>query len=548
MLQYIDFVGVGNLLYYYSDILSFTTIEKGFNFNNFYKRINYGKNNCKYIFIYLYVVADTYFETFSFLKSEKNITNNNGNYIIFDNKDLIRFKYDQNMSITLKQIDREDTNFYAVIRKSGLDYSYKIKDGYRLFLESDKEIKLVESSGLIIIHLEKQVEIYSIQFFCFSNNYNYVRIIIPYVRDNYNFTFYKGYAFTESVENLPKSNISKFYSNNMKEDYILLNSNKEIRLYLKNIALNGKYDKNYPYEFIYSSYYYGFFYPRYIKAYAFTSIYDYPANIFSSGYNFFSLPGIYNIYKCSNTELVMHIENNHTCLFSEVVNNSGSFNFSEYDQNDVLEIEANADFLIIGSQCYLENYQIKNLNGEKEYNDTKVLLDYEKPISCPGVLKYIFAPKSEYLTRILQDECYIYNFILGKIEHEYILITTENDFEKILEQKYKEYLVTIVYDGNDYEPKYPRNIIIYKPTTIKVSQALLDQVLSPPKPPKPEDKKSDSDSKINTIIIISIILGFMLLLFIALILILKYRKKRKINDASKINEKVSEMKDLNLNI
>ena len=50
---------------------------------------------------------------------------------------------------------------------------------------------------------------------------------------------------------------------------------------------------------------------------------------------------------------------------------------------------------------------------------------------------------------------YIYNFILGKIEHEYILITTENDFEKSLEQKYKEYLVTIVYDGNDYEPNIP---------------------------------------------------------------------------------------------
>ena len=435
------------------------------------------------------------------------------------------------MIISFKSINRY--NIKVNITFNNNEKSYSVNDEYDfLYIGKNEEI-LIKTSGLVSFYLIKQVQNKDIQFLCFNKKYKYMKVVIPYIEDNYNFTFYKGYALARDYIDI---DIDTFYANSMKELNIPLNYSKEIRLYFKNEELYNKDGKDFPYKIIYNSYFYGFIYPKTIEARKISNINSSPFGIYSS--YFFGLPNKYNFFMCKNTKVYLYIANNHNFLFSKIINESTFLDFSNYNNNDILEIEAYYDYLFLKSECYLENNKIKDLNDDDEYNDTQIFLDYEKTDSCPGVIKYIFAPKTDFFMKNFQNECYIYNLIKRNIKNENILITTKNDFKEILQKDYKEYLVTVVNDGNDYEIKYPQNIVIYKPIIINVSQTLLDRFFPPSESSEPS---KPSESSYNIILFF----GFIILLFIVLIFVMNCKDREK-NDSLKIDEKINEMQNLDL--
>ena len=534
---FIDFQGFGKIKFFYY-YLNYTITEE--NVEHF-KEIDYAFDYyCQSFFLYIYVKADSYFETYSYSYFKLGQLEDN-NYLLFDSKKPTSFRFSDNMIITFDSIydknnyNNDDIHINIVISKGNSKKDIYLKYGSwnsllkrRLYLEKDTEI-LINSSSLISIYLTKQFQNNDIQFYYidydYANNYhyNYMKLVLPYIKDN--FTFYKIYGIYHN------SYVDDYYcySNTLKEFKIPLNSNEEVRLYWK--IING-----YPNKFIYDSLFYGFNkanYPRKIKAIK--------ANIFgiTNGRgiirpkcNCFSLPNKFRFYKCKNERVNMYIGNSHNFLFKKEVNESSFLDFSNYNADDILEIEASKEFLFLSTECNIKNNNIKDLNGNYEYNDTKIFLDYEKPDNCSSNIKYIFAPKDDYFMENFQDECFLYNLTNEKNINESILVTENNDFKQVLKKEYKEYLVTIS-NFAEYNYYYG-NTIIYKPITIIVSQELLDRFFLPP-------PNSKSKIKFKVIVSISIIFG----LLIVLILFIIYKRYRKKNNSSEIQEKVNKM-DINM--
>lgn len=102
------------------------------------------------------------------------------NFFLFNSKNPIPFKYSENAIISFKSIN---SNFIKVnITTKNDEESYSVNNKFMfLYLEKDEEI-LIKTSGPTIFYLIKEIN-----FACHDNEYKYMKVVIPYVKENYNF-------------------------------------------------------------------------------------------------------------------------------------------------------------------------------------------------------------------------------------------------------------------------------------------------------------------------------------------------------------------------
>ena len=355
----------------------------------------------------------------------------------------------------------------------------------------------VDSFSSIIYYLKKPNN-ENIQAFTSSYSYYYIRIILPHIKDNY--TFYKGYGF---------SNNNETYWHFLSEFKVNKNSDEEIRLYI-----NPSYDPNiFPIRIVY-----GFdreYYPENLKVEEF-EINDELPIIGLQDSKFFKLPNEYSFYKCKNKKAKFIIGYEFKNYFRKEVNNFVHFKFLSYSFLDILEIDADEEFLLFEGEDERENNNITIFTGGRETNEierTFFYIQFEKPLLWNKQF-YIFAPKTDYYMENIPNECFLYNLFYWKNNYNDIFILENEDLSQVLKKKKsKEFIVTVVLL---YEYNYKKRYYFYNSSIIKISQKLLDQDY--------DDDNSLTKQEI-IFIIIGVIVGGYLFLFLLLIIINKCLKK-----------------------
>lgn len=329
------------------------------------------------------------------------------------------------------------------------------------------------------IYFLKKVKKEKIQAF---TSFIYLKVILPHIKDNYK--FYVGYGF---------SNENESYWIYTKEFNVNLNYDKEIRLYFEPLFKSFDVDFHF-YQFIY-----GFNrnnYPEDLKVEEFEINELYSNIITSKDSKYFRLHNVFMFYKCKNEKLKFFFGHDFNNYFTEEVNKSLYFNFTNYVNDDFLEIEANEDFLLFKGRDFRKNNNISIYRYDEKFelNKSSIYVIFEQPDHYYAYIKYIFAPKTDYYIENLNNECFLYNLFESKNKDNNILITDYTDFRKIIKKKYKEYLVTVVVISY-----IEKNYYFYNVKTLKVSQKLIDQI---------------EKGKGISIYIVCIIVGIMLICFI----------------------------------
>ena len=534
--KYLNFQGVGKFLFFKGKV-NFDIINNGFN-PEFFDSINLIINNYFYsvYLIYIDIKAGDFFQTNLYPDPKLNSEKEYNSYFI---PNVITKTFNYNCIITFNTIGGKNQEINFKSEKTNYPY---IVDEYilRRFLYEKNENITITTSGPLIIYFTNKKQDENIQFISkdyksyyseYYYDYDFVKFILPSIKENY--TFYKGYGFFIEIRSKPIP-----FLNEMREFNIPLNSDKEIRLYLK--AFPKK-------EIPYLSVIYGFnktYYPEIIN-------HDYFSprkSNFVSEFPYYSYCTSNNIiYKCRNTKVNMYIGND--SFYKEFIwENNDSFyylnlsKYTSYNSSCILEINANNEILIFeGIISKKNNNNISTYN--KEFNSTNISLINEEPTNCT-MKRYIFAPKNDFYMQNFLDECFLYKIIDGRTKDKNITITTISDCATALKKGYKEYLVTIVYKSiNNF-------YYFYKPAIFKVSQKVLDDAFPEKDNPINEDKNKDKDKDNNNnnnkrndfskIIIFILILFSSIALFISIMVIITR------NQSSDFNESIEDIKELKL--
>lgn len=466
--QYINFQGEGKFLFYNMEV-NFDIINEGLNPKYFYSINLLDKKYYSIgLLIYVDIKAGDYFQTNLYPDPKLNSQKEYNSYFI---SNMITKIFNYNCIITFNTVRNDNKKIN--IKTAHTNETF-IVNGYidRKFHSYKNEEITITPSGPLIIYFTKEKQDKNILFISrddvYYENSLFLKFILPNIQENY--TFYKGYGFFITTFGLD----SEIYMNQMREFNIPLNSDKEIRLYMDVIP-----KKEIPYKRII----YGLsktYYSNFIE-------YDYflpPKSHYRN--NISRFPYYSNcinntiIYKCRNKKVNLHIGNDkfYKEYIWESTDSFYNFNLSKYNLNNsycILEINANSAILIFEGIDSRKTNNISTYN--EEFNSTDIFLINEEPVTYT-MKRYIFSPKNDLYKQNFMDECFLYDVIVGNKKDINITITNSSNFTTALKKGCKEYLVTVVYkSSNNY-------YYFYKPSIIKVSQKVLDEVF-----PEPIEKK-----------------------------------------------------------
>ena len=449
-------------LYYYNEEVNFDIIEKGLKYESvdeYFDSIYYN-----YIFIHLTIESNEYYQLNMYPEIENLDLKFNSYYL-----NSGEFSIDTDIAITLKYKRPKHESDGISIKHNGKTTQILLKnynDLTKFFTKEDKQLDIETITYLEkpeIIFITKKYINESIRII---GSNKCIKIIFPNIKND--FIFYYGYGF---------KNNNEFYSNNMFEYKPSQNSENEVRFYFDNkkyfnaekIKLYGYNKNNYPDDIKYEEYDLYDEYNLVIDKSYITKKGNLFINIF---YKYFM------INKCKNKEIKLHLGGNFKFYFDKEINKSTYFNFSKYSKNDILEIEANEDYLIFPGKDEREH---KNITSYTEIYDSTIFYFRYKEIDYSILNKrrifYIFAPKTDYYIENFKNECFLFKICEGKITDTNILKTEIKNFKDVLKEEYNEYIATIVISGyNNDDTIYDHyNYYFYNTIVIKVSQKVLDE-------------------------------------------------------------------------
>ena len=222
---------------------------------------------------------------------------------------------------------------------------------------------------------------------------------------------------------------------------LLIIIDNEIRLYFQT-----HFETVFAFQFVY-----GFdrkYYPENLKAEEFNINYDYVDIVTSEESKYFKLPKKYSFYKCKNKEVIFSIGYSFNNSFYNVVDTSQYFDFSNYNYYDILEIEANEDFLLLdGENDGRSNNKIKVIADNKltdEIESEYIYIEFKEPIFYREK-RYVFAPKTDYYMEMIQNECFLYKIFHYKNNDSNIIILDFPDLSQVLKKNIKNILQQLIY-------------------------------------------------------------------------------------------------------
>ena len=499
-----DFIGFNingeGSLYYYNKEVNFEMIENGLDYeqtNNFVGEAEY-----TYLFIHLTIEENKYYQLNMFPELVDLNLNLDSYYLISG-----KLSIDTDVAITIKNENTHFADEGLKINHNGETTEILENTGGNLteiFKKEDEKLDIysMRSSGLEPkpFYITKKYENESIQI---VGSNKYLKLVLPYIKQDS--IFLTGYGYKKDDE---------FFTNHLIEYNPSEYYDKEVRFYFDDKKYFGIYK---------------------IKLYGFNKI-DYPEKIkydefelyneekfkSSNGYYINIKESLFiNIFykhfminKCKNDKINLHFGGNFKFYFDKEINESSYFDFSKYTQDDILEIEANEDYLLFPGK---DNRKNKNIKSTDEiYKNTYFNFTYED--NNFSLLKnqktlYIFAPKTSYYIENFKNECFLLKICQGLIIDSSIFKTENNDFKGVLKKEYKEYIATIVISGINSDNNCT-NYYFYNTIDIKVTQEVLD--------------KLDGDSGFLTpVTIIIIVLAIVIVIIITVIIIIICIKKRK---------------------
>ena len=520
-----SFNGEGSFEYYDQEV-NFEMIENGLNYES--KDTFSGYLDRNYIFIHFSVNKNKYYQL-NIYPELVNINLNLDSYYLVSEKLTI----DKDVAISLKSdytVHREDGikiehngEITKILLFNGIHYGENLTE---IFKKENEELD-ISSIGRgsndkpRVVYMTKKYENESILIF---GSNKYLKLTLPYLKNDS--IIYTAYGYKKDDD---------FYTNHLIEYKPSEYYDKEVRFYfddkkyfdLSKIKLYG-FDKNiYQDKIKYEEF----------ELYKTEDLENNKFYVEKKGVVFINIYQQLMINKCKNNMINIHLGGKFKFYFDKEITESTYFDFSKYSKDDILEIEANEDYLIFPG---IDNRKDKNITSYDEiYKNTLFYSTYKEidySILNDQKLYYIFAPKTDYYMNNFKDECFLFKICEGKIIDKNILKTEGRDFKNVLNKDYKEYIVTIAISGkNSYMKSLYNNIYyFYNPIVIKVSQEVLDDI-----------DKTDYGFWTPFKIAIAVTAIIVFLIFI-ITLHIKCRKKynEKLNNSSNMIEKLDEKLNL----